>query len=117
MADGTEKPFQRHQPLAKPEPNATAKTGPVRPAQDPGVVPAARVSPQRLFAAVQSDVVGPDRQFRAFLRSDRVNHPERVSKPAFVDPALRLAALGPRLRFVDAFLDGFHSVAPRERVP
>ena len=45
MADIVEKPFQRYESLAKAKPNATAKTGPVGPAQYPGIIPPPRVSP------------------------------------------------------------------------
>ena len=52
--------FQRHEPLPKPEPDAATKAGLVRPAQDPGVVAAQRMSPKRSLA----DVGDPDPQTR-----------------------------------------------------
>ena len=116
VADIVEEPFQGHEPRAKPEPNATTKTGPVRSAQDPGIVSPSRVGPQRAFARIQRDVLSQDRQFGPFLRSDRMTM-ARVSRSSTssirysgsrrCDPACVRRRTPQRL----------HSVAARERAP
>ena len=57
MSNVIEKPFQRRQSLAKPEPNTAAKAGFIRSAQQPCVVPVECVSPKRRLASIQCHVL------------------------------------------------------------
>ena len=54
MTDPAEQVFEGEEPLAETETNAAAQAGGVRPAEDPVVVAADGVGPERLFPRVQN---------------------------------------------------------------
>ena len=117
MADIVKKPFQRHQPLPKPEPNAETKAGLVRPAQYPGVIPVESVSPKRRLADIQRYVMHSNRQLGSLPISDGMDCLERRTQFSLIDPLFRSPSLEPCLRFGHTSFDGFHAVAAGERAP
>ena len=76
-------------PLPKPEPDTATKAGLVRPAQDPGVVAAQRMSPKRSLSDVQRDVGDPDRQLGSFPIADGMGRIQRITQILLVDPSFR----------------------------
>lgn len=102
--------FQRHEPITKPEPDTATKAGPVRPAQDPCVVAAQRMSPKRSLAEVQRNVGDPDRQLGSFPIADGMDRPQGGPQFLLVDLSCQWSLLKAGLCFDHALLDSFYRV-------
>ena len=112
-----EKPFQRHEPFTKPEPDTATKAGLVRPAQDPGVVTAQRMSPKRSLSGVQRDVGNPNRQLGSLPIADGMDRLQRGAQILLVDLPCRWSSLKAGLCFSYALFDRFHRVTAGKRPP
>ena len=117
ISDIIKKLLQRHEPLAEPHPDPETKARLVRSAQHPSIVPMKRVSPKRRLASVQYDVVRSNHQFRELAIFNGMDRRQRRAQLPCIDPLLRPSPLEPRLRFGHTVLDGFDTIAARERTP
>ena len=77
MPDVLEKPFQRHQPLTKPEPHPATQAGSVGPSEDPVVASPQGVCPKTGFPFVQRQIADPDREPGPRQIIDTVDDSER----------------------------------------
>ena len=116
-AGAVEKPFQRHEAFTKPEPDTATKAGLVRPAQDPCVVTAQRMSPKRSLSDIQRDVGHPDRQIGLLPSADRMDRSQRGAQILLVDLPWGWSLLEAGLCFGHALLHRFHRITAGKRPP
>src|SRR5262249_1279835 len=94
MPDVTEKPLQRNEAVTESQTNSEPQTGPIRPAQHPGVVPRQCVCPERPLADIQERYCLIPDDGRRQLCCAHIMYPrQRGAEHRRVDPLLGAAAL------------------------